>query len=468
MGKDGKKFKIDRKKLELDLFHLPGIDPEFAPWGSGEKEQQSLIKLKRQDEVAFLYGGEESTMEAEMRKALFKLTNDGWEVQGEVSVEFNGKKEDEFDELFERDTIRLEIGLNLLPLVDPGQGSLLLESVKGLRKDIVKVTGFITPGVRVKDNLNLQPNSYVIYIKEAPVSSGEIFLDRFLAIGALEQLSKLKGWSTRDPSFNSPAKWVEQDAREDAEKAGCLLMGPLNILITHLRESVVRNLKDLLGLQDVKHMMDRLMKTHPIVVEDFLKDKKKIRLIRKILRNLVGEGVGIRDMVTILETIGDYEEELHKTDMVTEMVRIALARQICWSYLDEESKISALVLSPKFEEKIQNSIRETKHGLRLTITTDEVDSIIRNIRKILEDYKNPQVIFCDPPSRLYFRRLTEPNFPQLGILSTAEITRGMRIEILGDVDLPPDVNPAKPPAKEEPEPEEKEKKESRGLFGFMK
>lgn len=476
MENKDKKLKIEQKTINIKVFHLPDEKPEFVPWEAGKKNEQFFIKLKRKDEVAFLYAGENEIVEADVKKRLFKLTNDGWEIQGEIGIEFDGKQEDEFDDLFERDIIRVEVGINLLPLVDPVQGAFLMDAVRELRKEIVRATGFITPGIRVKDNLILQPNNYVIYLKETPVSAGEIFLDRFMAIGTLEQLAKVQGWSTKDPSYNTPAKWIEAEEREKADEAGCILLGPLNILITHLRESVVGSLKEMLGMQDVKNLLDRLTKTHPVVVEDFLKDKKKIRLVRRILQNLVAERVSIRDMVTILETLGDYEDQLEKTDLVTEMVRISLARQICWSYLDEEGKITALVLSRKFEEMMQNSIRETKHGLRLTLTTDEVDSIIRYIRKAMEDFKNPGVIFCDPPTRLYFRRLTEPNFPHLGILSTAEISRGMKIEIIGEIDLPPDIKmpvPATAPEMEEEEEEaveyeEEKKKESKGFFDFMK
>ena len=475
MEKNDKKFKFSEKDVKIKILHLPEEKFDFIPGESGIKTEQYFLKLKRKDETAFLYAGEKGIMEAEIQRKLFKLTNEGWKVEGDVGIEFNGKKEDEFDELFERDVIRVEIGRNLLPLVDPAQDALLMKSVNDLRRDIVSATGFITPGIKVKDNLLLQPSNYVIYLKETPVASGEIFLDRLLAVGTLEQLGKIQGWSTKDPSFNSPAKWIEHEEIEKAEQAGCLLLGPLSILMTHIRESVVTNLKDLLGLQDVKNLLEKLMKTHPVVVEDFLKDKKKLRLVRKVLQNLVHERVGIRDLVTILETMGDYEDQIEKTDLLTEMVRIALARQICWSYLDEEGKITALVLSRKFEEKLQNSIRETKHGLRLTLTTEEVDSIIRYIRKAMEDFKNPGVIFCDPPTRLYFRRLTEPNFPHLGVLSTAEISRGIRIEIVGEIDLPSDVSPASGEMAmqssepvEEADEERDEKSESKGFFSFMK
>ncbi|MCE1248644.1 MAG: flagellar biosynthesis protein FlhA [Firmicutes bacterium] len=473
MEKTEKKNRLIKSEIKLTVFHPPGEEPEFSPWEAGEMGGQNFLKIQKNNENAFLYMGERDDLEAEMRKAVFKLTNDGWCPQGEVSVEFDGTGKEEGDEFFERDLIRLEVGLNLLPLVDPGQGAPLVEMVKGLRKDIVRVTGFITPGIRISDNLTLPQNNYVIYIKETPISAGEVFLDRFLALGPAESLAALKGWSTKDPAFNSPAKWIEFAQKDEAEVAGCILMGSLNVIITHLREAVISNLKELLGLQEVKILLDKLMQSHPVVVEDFVNDKKKIRLVRQILRNLMSERVSIRDLVTIMETLGDHEEELHKTDKMTEIVRMALARQICWTYLNEEGKIPALVLSRKFEEKIQYSIRDTKFGVRLTLTAEEADAIIRNIRKTLEDYKNPQVIFCDPPSRLYVRKLTELNFPHLGILSTAEITKGMKIEILGDVDLPEDVKPGvpPPPADEEDgdiEEAADEKKESKGFFSFLK
>lgn len=469
MDQKDKKPKYKRIKVILNIFHLPKEKVEFIPWESGQKGNQSFLKLKKDDDFALFYAGEKNILEADIQKTLFKLTNEGWETQGDVTIDFDGRQEKEIEELFDRDLIRLEIGLKLLPLVDPQQGSPLIEMVRQIRRDIAGETGFVTPGIRVKDNLNLQPDSYVIYLKETPVAVGEIFLDRFLAIGTIEKLTPLKGWSTREPAYNLPAKWIEHGQRDEAEVAELQLMGPLNVIITHLKESVVKNLKDLLGMQEVKMMLDRLMETHPIVVEDFLKDKKKIRLIRKILQSLVSERVSIRDMVTIMETIGDHEDELLKTDLVTEMVRIALARRICWSYLDEEGKIDALVLSRELEEKIQNSIKETRHGLRLVLQSEEADSIIRNTRKTLEDFKFPRVIFCDPPSRLYFRRMTEPSFPQLGILSTAEIVRGMKIEILGEIKLPSDVPPAKMPGEQESQEEEvEEKEESKGFLGFLK
>lgn len=480
-----KKHDINKTEWNITLFHREEDSPDFIPWQKGSKGTQALIKLKRGDETAFLYEGEQKALEAELQKTIFKLTNDGWNIEGDVKLEFNGVQKDEMDELFQRDLICLEMGMQLLPLVDPASGSPLLDMIQVLRRELAKSTGFVIPGIRVRDNLALEQNHYVIYIKETPLASGEIFLDRFLVAAPLEALSNIQGWSTKDPVYGSPAKWVEPEEMQKIEDDKFIIMKPIEVLLTHLRESIANSLKELLGLQEVKFIMEKLMETHPVVVEDFIKDKKKIRQVRKVLQSLAAERISIRDFVTILETIGDYEDKLDKTDFLTEMVRIALARQICWSYIDNEGKIAALVLSRKFEEKLQNSVSETKYGLKLPLNTEEVDLIIKNIRKTLEDYKYPRVVFCDPPSRLYFKRLTQLDFPNLGVLSTAEIVKGIKIEILGDIDLPADVKPTRKPPEsgfEEDETNEEnddtanaeetaepvKKKDHGGIFRFLK
>lgn len=469
MDKKDQKTKLRKKDVEFILFHQPSEDVEFVPWGRGEQGEQTYLKFKKGQKTAYLYSGEKTMVEPEIQKFRMKLINDGWNLQGEVNLEFDGRtdQEKETDELFHRDVIRIEIGRKLLPLVDPGAGAPLMEVVSELRKEIARSTGFVTPGIRVSDNMNIPYDSYVIYLKETPIASGEIFLDRFLVMGSMEQLNQLKGWSVKDPAFGNPSLWIEPDKRAKAEELGCMIMGPLNVLVTHLRESVERNLRQLLGLQDVYRMLQQLKKTHPIVVEGFIENKKKLRAVRKILQNLAAERVSIRDLVTIMETIGDYEDQIQNTDMITEMVRIELARQICWSYIDPEGKITALSLSAKLEEKIQNSIKKTRHGLRLVMTEQEADELIRQIRKTLKDFKYPRVIFCDPPSRLYFRRLTMPVFPNIGVLSTAEIAPGIHVEVVGEIQLPSETSKESFESSKEQNEKEKEKKEG-GLFGFIK
>ncbi|MFP4498689.1 MAG: FHIPEP family type III secretion protein, partial [Vulcanimicrobiota bacterium] len=429
-----------------------------------EKEvTQSFIKLTKGNRTALLYGGNEELMDVQVNKELIKLKNRGWKPGGEITLDFDNRPESEkeLENLYHRDAMRVEIGMKLLPLVDPGAGAPLSDMVKNIRKDLAGSTGIIIPGIRIQDNMQLPPDSYVIYIKDTPIASNEIYLTRFLVYGSMEQLNELKGWSVKDPVFRSQALWVEPDQRDKAEELGCLIMGPLNVLVTHIREAVERNLRELLGLQDVKHMLDQLMKTHPVVVEDYVNNKKKLRQIRKVLLNLVGERVSIRDMVTIMETIGEIEDKLDKTNWASELVRLALRRQICWSYIGAEGKIIALSLSRNFEKKIQGNIQESKEGARLALSHLEAEEIINNLKKTLEDYDNPRVIFCEPHTRIYFRRLTEATLPDLGILSTAEIAPGVPIEIVGQVTLPGEDKVDSVAG------EEKEKK-SGGLFGLIK
>jgi flagellar biosynthesis protein FlhA len=467
MMSEKNKTGYDKKEVKVSLFYTGEEDTQFIPWNKGEQGVQSFVKLRKNGEAALFYTGEGSMMENETRRTLMKLTNEGWEQEGDVFVNFDGRSENEkeFDDLFHQDVIRVELGRKLLPLVDPGAGAPLLQILRDIRKNIAKDTGYVTASINVKDNLDIPFDNYIIFVKETPVASGEIFLDRFLVMGNREKFSQLKGWSTKDPVYNQPAMWVEPDQKNKAEELECLIMGPLNVLITHIQASIILHLKELLGLQDIHQMLKHLENNYPIIVEDFLKDKNKLRHLRKILQNLVGERVGIRDLVTILETVGDYEDQLEKTEFISEMVRIALARQICWSYIDAEGRIKGLALSRKFEAKIQNAIKETKIGVKLMLNQEEADLIIKDLRKTLEDYKFPRVIFTDPPSRLFFRKLTEASFPDLGILSTAEIVRGIPVEILGEVELPEGVSVKEP---EQVKSAGEEEKKSGGLLGLLK
>jgi flagellar biosynthesis protein FlhA len=466
------KSALEKKDVALEVFFQPTEDGDytFLPIEKGKKGQQSFVVYGRPGRKALLYAGEDTIVEADIQKHQMKLLNDGWEKIGEAAIEFDARsdEEKEVDDLFNRDAIRIEVGCNLLPLVDPGSGAPLMEITSTLRKEISRDTGVVLPGIRVQDNMTIPFNNYVIYVKETPVASAEVFLDRFLVMGPMDRLSEIKGWSAKDPVYGNPAKWIEKSEQENADRQGCMVMGPLNVLVTHLKESIMQGITSLLGLQDVKHLLDRLAETHPVVVEEFLTDRKKLRKIKKILHGLLEERVSIKDLVTIMETIGDYEDSLDRTEFVIEMTRMALARQICWSYLEVDGKITALALSRKLEEKLQNSLKETKYGFRLAITSQEADSIIKNLRTTLEDFKHPSVIFCDPPTRPYFRKLTERNFPGLGILSTAEIDRGIPIEVVGEVDLPSGVEQAKIPIPAEGPADEAKDRKAGGIFSFMK
>jgi flagellar biosynthesis protein FlhA len=405
---------------------------DFVPWTKGEAGQQSFIKLKKKDEQALLYLGRGPAIQAEFQKILMRLLNDGWVREGDLDLHFDGRAEPEVDALFQRDTVTLEIGQKLLALVDTHVGAPLLGSLGALRSEVAQDIGFIVPGVNIKDNLKLNPNAYVIKIRESPVAMGEIFLDRLLAVGSLEALGAFEGWSTTDPSYRLPAKWIEPKDREKAEKMHCFVLGSLNVLVTHLRETMKSNAASLLGLQETRFILERMFLTHPAVAEEFLTDTKKLRRLRKVLQNLLSEKVSIRDLITIVETVGDCMEDLDRIDIVTEMVRLAIARQICWMYLNEEGKIRALALSEEMEERLIKAIQETPKGMVLTINRDEGEDILVAIKRAVEEH-GTALIITQPPTRIFLRRLIERAMPAVGVISVAELVPGIKVEVVGQV-----------------------------------
>lgn len=229
---------VQEKQQALTFLYCGGLESDFIPWEGGQQGQQTYLKLRREEEVAFLYAGVGGVLEAELQKTLMRLVNDGWIVQGEVNLTFDGTRDLEADAPFAPDACLLELGSALLPLVDPYQNAPLLQQFPTLRQDIAEDIGFVTPSFKVADNMSLSPTCYRIRLRGTLVASGEVFLDRFLALGSLEQLGKLTGWTTTDPSYRLPAKWIEPDQRENAETAGCMVLGALGVLLTHVREVI--------------------------------------------------------------------------------------------------------------------------------------------------------------------------------------------------------------------------------------
>ena len=456
--------RIEERPEEILFLQVEGLGAPFAPWKRNDRGQQTYVKLTRGQEAALLYAGGHCLVDAEVQQGLMRLVNDGWTVEGELTVAFEGHAEPGTDPYVYQDPLLLELGQALLPLVDPQQGAPLLAKLGGLRDEIARETGLVPAGVRVRDNLNLEPNQYLVRVKESPTASGELFLDRFLAVGDHEQLGELEGWVTTEPAFRMKAKWVEMEHREKAEGVGCLLIGPLQVLMTHLKQVVLNAGPELLGLQETHELVARLRTTHPVVVEDFLSNRTHLRHLRRILQALLAERVPIRDLVTILETAGDALDRISKTDLVTELCRVALARQICWTWLNEEGVLRGLALSPTAEQRFLEALEPREGGVALAMTRDEADDFVTAVRKALEEHGNPPVLFTDPPSRLWVRRLLARALPQLAVLATTEIAPGIRVEIAGPVDFG---EAKKAPASGET-PAETGPARREGVFGFLR
>jgi len=392
---------------------------DFIPWNAGEHGQQAYLKLTQEDRAAYLYAGVGSILELEIQKSLMRLLNDGWTLQGEVFVEFDGTREPGTKGVALVDPVVLELGGGLLPLVDPYQGAPLLEKLPGLRHELAEDVGFLAPAVKVRDNLTLSANGYRVRLRGAPTAQGELFLDRLLAVGSLEQLGALQGWTTIEPTYRMPAKWIPPEARETAEQGGCMLLGSLAVLLTHLRETVREAAPRLLGLQDVADMVARLAPTHPVVVEPFNGRAERLRRLRRVLQTLLSEGVPIGDLVTILEVVGDNPDG--EVDAGVEEVRLALAPQIVTRYTDDEGTLRALVLSDEAESAAAKMDEEF------------CDQLTRRVREALEEHQQPAVLFAPPPLRRAIRRALEPALPHFPVLSTGEIPSGVKVQVAGPV-----------------------------------
>lgn len=455
----GERPPIRQKEQVIRCFSSEALDGEFIPWGLGDTGRQSWLKLAREEEVGFLYAGVGGVLEAEVQRSLMRLVNEGWKIVGEVDVSYDGASEPGEEGLEAPEPCSLEIGSGLLPLVDPFQQSPLLDRLRDVRRELSADIGFVVPGVKVQDDLALPPSGYRIRLRGTVAAAGEIFLDRFLAVGSLEQLGRLTGWTTTDPSYRLPAKWIEPSEREAAEGAGCMLLGGLSVLVTHLREVIRLHASEMLGLQDTHRLLARLRHKHPIVVEEFLESIGRVRKVRHVLRRLLDEGVSIRDLVTILETLGDHPEALDGPEQATELVRRALARQIVTSFMDEEGTVRALVLSDAVEERLLGD-----HGVM-----GLAEDLVRAVRSALEEHQHPPVLFANPALRPQVRRILAPVFPHLAVLSLLEIPRGVHIEVRGQVDVK-SATPAEapPPAAPAPPDAEGEASEEAAASGFWR
>ncbi len=358
--------------------------------------------------------------------------------QEKKAAEDATKRPESVVSLMQVDPLSVEVGRSLLPLVDPNQGAKLLERVSSIRKHIAMEMGIIVPGVRFRDNLQLKPNAYSVKIKDVEVGHGEVMMNHFLAIGPDNQLKNLRGTRTIDPTYGMPGVWIPPEQRGEAERLGCMIFDTVSVVATHITEVVRTHGADLLGRQETQALIDTVKKTHPAVVKDVIPELISLVEVQKILQNLVKERVSIRDLVTILETIGDYVHVTKDPDLLTEYCRQALSRVICREYVNNEGNINVFTLDPQIEQMITQSIQRTDYGSFLALDPQvgqEILSAIGEQLKKLTDRGLQPIVLCNPQVRLYVRKLTERAFPNLIVLSYNEIAPKVNIQSVGQVSL---------------------------------
>jgi flagellar biosynthesis protein FlhA len=337
--------------------------------------------------------------------------------------------------LLQVDPIELEFGYGVIPLADTSQGGDLLDRVVMIRRQLALELGMIVPIIRLRDNIQLAPNEYVIKIKGVETARGDLMLDQYMAMNPGFVEEPIDGVSTIEPAFGMPATWISENQRERAETLGYTVVDPPSVSATHLTEIIKKFAHELLGRQEVQTLVDNVKQSYPAIVEELIPKVLGIGEIQKVLANLLKEGVSIRDMVTILETLADRGAVTHDTDMLTEYVRQALGRAISGHFIGDGGN-GILTLDPGLEQLILDSVQRTESGTFLSLEPTTTNSIINNltkqIQKIAQIGQTP-VVLASPIVRLYFKRLTEQVFPGLIVLSYNELDPGLEIQAVGMV-----------------------------------
>lgn len=339
--------------------------------------------------------------------------------------------------LLQVDPIEVEFGYGIIPLADVNQGGDLLDRVVMIRRQIALDLGMVVPVIRLRDNIQLTANQYRIKIKGVEVAEGELMLDGYLAMDPGTAAGTVEGVDTVEPAFGLPAKWIKEDERERAEILGYTVVDPPTVISTHLTEVIKKHAHELLGRQEVKKLVDNLKESHPALVEELIPKQMTVGEVQKVLANLLREGVSIRDLVTILETLADYSPTTRDTDLLTEYVRQSLSRYITKKFMPE-GKARVLTLDQKLEEKLMSSVQQTEHGTYLSLdpayTQRVVNALSKELMKFTQTGEQP-IVLASPVVRLYFKRLTESFLPDLVVLSYNELESATEIQSVGMVSV---------------------------------
>ena len=333
------------------------------------------------------------------------------------------------------DPIEVEFGYAIIPLADVNQGGDLLDRVVMIRRQIALELGMVVPIIRLRDNIQLGPNQYRIKIKGIEVAEGELVMDGFLAMDPGTAAGEIEGTDTLEPAFGLPAKWIKEEEKDRAEMLGYTVVDPPTVISTHLTETIKAHIHELLGRQEVKKLVDNLKENHPALVDELVPKQMTYGEVQKVLANLLREGVSIRDLVTIFETLADYAPVTHDPDMLTEYVRQALSRTISKKFVPGK-KARVVTLDQGLEEKILNSVQQTEQGSFITLDPDVTKKMINSLSNQLHAFTQTgeqPIVLTSPVVRLYFKKLTEQFAPGLVVLSYNELEPGIEIQSMGVV-----------------------------------
>ncbi|MEH7234756.1 flagellar biosynthesis protein FlhA [Bacillus sp. JJ1562] len=359
------------------------------------------------------------------------------DTEEEVQVE-DLKSPESVVNLLNVDPIEFEFGYGLIPLADTNQGGDILDRIVMIRRQLAIELGLVIPVVRIRDNIQLQPNEYRLKIKGSEMARGELLLDHFLAMSPGYEDDSVEGIDTVEPSFGLPAKWISEDMKDQAEMQGYTVVDPPSVVSTHITEVIRKNAHELLGRQETKQLIDHLKESYPILVDEVTPNPLSVGEIQKVLAKLLKESVSIRNLPIIFETLADFGRMTTDTDLLTEYVRQSLARQITNQHIVQGETMKVVTLSGRVEKHVADGVQQTEHGNYLSIDPSVSQSIIESIAKQIETVsmgEQSPILLCSPAVRMYVRQLIERYFPQVPVLSYNELEANVEVQSVGVVNI---------------------------------
>ncbi len=347
-----------------------------------------------------------------------------------------GDAAEPMEELLALDTLEMEVGFDLVPLVDPRKGGELMERVQRLRRQLARSLGIVVPPIHIRDNVRLKPGEYKVLLRGTVVAEGELLPRHLMAIDPGNARRRIQGTPGKEPAFGLDAIWIKPEQQEEARRSGYTVVDPPNIISTHIAEVIKGYSPELINRQDLQRILDTVAKTHPKVVDDLIPNTLSLGVVLHVIRNLLAENVSVRDMLTILEALADEGERTKDAAELTEAVRRRLARQLSHQFQDDQGRLRCLVLHPQTEERLRESLQAAEGGAQISMEPTQVRELVKRVGKAVERHGRGDsfpILLTSPVLRRPLRRLLERVLPTVGVLSSGEVSPTARVENLGMV-----------------------------------
>ncbi|HEY4391108.1 MAG TPA: flagellar biosynthesis protein FlhA [Paenibacillus sp.] len=340
--------------------------------------------------------------------------------------------------LLQVDAIEFEFGYGLIPLADTAQGGDLLDRIIMIRRQCALEMGLIVPVIRIRDNIQLKPNEYVIKIKGNVVGGGELLLNHYLAMSPGMDDDSITGIETKEPAFGLPAIWINETTKDRAELAGYTVVDPPSVVATHLTELIKSHAHELLGRQETKTLIDNLKENYAVLVDELIPSVLSIGDVQKVLAKLLREKISVRDLVTIFETLADYGTYTKDPDILTEYVRQALSRQITQQYSQQGETMRVITVGPSLEKKIAESVQQSEQGSYLAMDPASSQTLFQKlteqVNRLIQSGQQP-IVLTSPTIRMYLRQIIERSMQDIPVLSYSELEPNVEIQSVGVVNL---------------------------------